>query len=123
MFEKSVKHRANDASNDVIAHPYSYAAGRGHNTLVEAFLSLGAEVNPQDHLGFTPLHGACQEGHLLCVQTLLKAGASLTLPTNLGVLPIHHAASYNRMEIVKALLEHGCSQHMVSCCHTEQTIN
>ena len=22
MFEKSVKHRANDASNDVIAHPY-----------------------------------------------------------------------------------------------------
>ena len=24
MFEKNVKHRANDASNDVIAHPYPY---------------------------------------------------------------------------------------------------
>ena len=23
MFEKKVKHRANDASNDVIAHPYA----------------------------------------------------------------------------------------------------
>ena len=27
MFEKTVKHRANDASNDVIAHPYGGGGG------------------------------------------------------------------------------------------------
>lgn len=90
------------------------AAIRGHNSSVEALLSWGAEVNPQDHGGFTPLHAACQEGHLLCVLTLLKAGARLTLPCKSGELPIHLAAGRNRMEIVKTVLEHGCSPDMLS---------
>ena len=90
------------------------AALKGHNASIEALLSWGAAVNPQDYAGFTPLHFACQEGHLLCVLTLLKAGASLTLPNNQGTLPIHKAAQHNRMEVVKTLLEHGCSPDMVS---------
>ena len=89
------------------------AVSKGHNTLIEALLSWGAEVHPQSHAGVTPLHFACQEGHLLCVLALLKAGASLTLTDNQGFLPIHHAAQYNRVEIVKTLLEHGCSPDMV----------
>ena len=99
-----------------------HAASRGHNASVEALLSWEAEVNPQDHTGFTPLNIACQEGHLLCVLTLLKAGASLTLPNNYGSLPIHVAASYNRVEFVKILLERGCSPDMVSCFTDKQFI-
>ena len=99
------------------------AAGRGHNALVEALLSWGAELNPQNYIGFTPVHIACQEGRLLCVLKLLKAGASLALPSSEGALPIHVAARHNRKEIVKTLLEHGCSQDMVSWLHNEQTIN
>ena len=91
-----------------------YAAVFGHNASVEALLSWGAEVNPQDVAGWTPLHGACQDGQLLCVLTLLKAGASLTLPANDGGLPIHAAAQCNRVEIVKTLLQRGCSPDMVS---------
>ena len=92
-----------------------FAALLGQNALVEALLSWGAEVNPEDHAGFTPLNAACQEGHLLCVLTLLKAGASLTLPDNPGqqALPIHLAARRNRVEVVKSLLDHGCSLDMV----------
>ena len=90
------------------------AALQGHNALVEALLSWGAEVNPQNHGGFTPLHAASQEGHLRCVFTLLKAEASFNLPDNDGTLPIHVAAGYNRAEVVKTLLEHGCSSDMVS---------
>ena len=90
------------------------AATKGHNASLEALLSWEAEVNPQDHAGYTPLHAACQEGHLLCVLTLLKAGASLTLPDNQGSRPIHLAAQRNRMEIVRTLLERGCSLNMVS---------
>ena len=91
-----------------------FAAVKGHNASIEALLSWGAEVSPQDYLGFTQLHLACQEGHLLCVLTLLKAGASLTLPDNHGLLPVHTAAQFNQVEIVRLLLEHGCSPDMVS---------
>ena len=90
------------------------AAITGHNTSLEALLSWGAEVNPQDYAGATPLLVACQEGHLHCVLTLLKAGASLTLPANEDELPIHVAAKYNRVEVVKTLIERGCSPDMVS---------
>ena len=91
-----------------------FAAIRGYNSSIEALLSWGDEVNPQNHFGATPLHFACQEGHLLCVLTLLKAGASLNLPDIQGSLPIHKAAQCNRVEVLKTLLEHGCSPDMVS---------
>ena len=91
-----------------------FAANQGQNASVEALLSWGAEVNPQNHAGFTPLHFACHEGQLPCVLTLLKAGASLTLENYQGGLPIHIAAQGNRVEIVRILLEHGSSPDMVS---------
>ena len=93
-----------------------YAAIRGHEAVVEALLSWGAIVDPQDHAGMTPLYAACQEGHLACVLALLKAGASFSLPYNSGGLPIHIAAAQNRVEIVRTLLDYGCSPDMVSCC-------
>ena len=104
----------NEVDPDTKHRALHLAAWEGHNASVEALLSWGAKVSPQDHAGFTPFHLACQEGYLLCVLTLLKAGASLTLPNNQGVLPIHLAAQRNRVEVVKTLLEHGCSPNMVS---------
>ena len=91
-----------------------FAAVKGHNASVEALLSWGAEVNPEDYLGQTPLGSACQAGHLPCVLTLLKAGASLSLPDQHGMLPIHIAAQFNRVEIVQTFLELGCSPDTVS---------
>ena len=41
-----------------------FAAINGHVAVVEALLSWGAAVDPQNHVGSTPLHAACQEGHL-----------------------------------------------------------
>ena len=83
-------------------------------TMLQWKPSSPGEQNPQDNIGWKPLHHACQEGHLLCVLTLLKAGASLTLPNNQGTLPIHVAAKDNRVEVVRTLLEHGCIPDMVS---------
>ena len=90
------------------------AAGSGHNDIVEALLSCGAEVNAQDCLGATPIFSACQYGHLTCVLTLLKAGASISLSINDGMLPIHIAAKENKVAIVSTFLEHGCSPDVVS---------
>ena len=98
------------------------AAIRGHEAVVEALLSWGAIVDPQDHAGMTPLYFACQEGHLACLLALLKAGAaSVSLPDNQGGLPIHIAAQTNRVEIVRTLLDWGCSPDMVSCCDNTST--
>ena len=99
------------------------AAGKGHQATVEALLTWGAAVDHQDHVGFTPLLGACEEGHLACVLTLLKAGANFSLSSNDGNFPIHAAAQKNRVEIVKTLLEHGCSLNMVSCTCSEITLS
>ena len=104
----------NEVVPDIKNTALQLAAMEGHNASVEVLLSWGAEVNPQDHAGFTPLHVACQDGHLICVETLLKAGASLTLPNIQGLLPIHLAALDNRVKIVRTLLEHGCRPDMVS---------
>ena len=92
------------------------AAAGGHEAVVEALLSWGAIVDPQDRNGLTPLYFACQAGHLSCVLPLLKARARVCLPNNNGFLPIHIAAEKNRVEIVRALLDYGCSPDMVSCC-------
>ena len=91
------------------------AAAIGHEALVEALLSWGAIVDPQDHAGLTPLHLACQDGHLACVLALLKAGASLFKTDIKGALPIHKAAGKNRVETVRTLLANGCSPNTVSC--------
>ena len=92
-----------------------HAAVKGHEAVVEALLSWGAIVDPQDHLGGTPLYAACQGGHLACVLALLKARASVSMPDNDGHLPIHIAAHKNRVETVSTLLDYGCSLDMVSC--------
>ena len=97
------------------------AAVHGHEALIEALLSWGAIVDPQDYVGTTPLYLACQEGHLACVLTLLKARASVSMPCNDGGLPIHIAAQTNRVEIVRVLLDYGCSPDSVSCCDNTLT--
>ena len=56
-----------------------HLAATGHEAVVEALLSWGAVVDPQNHTGGTPLRNACQEGHLACVLALLKAGASVSI--------------------------------------------
>ena len=91
-----------------------HAALKGHEAVVEALLSWGAAVDPQNHIGATPLSCACQEGYLPCVLTLLKSGASVSLPSYDGMLPIHNAAKKNGVEIVRCLVEFGQSSDMVS---------
>ena len=93
------------------------AAARGHEALAEVLLSWGASVDPQDHVGATPLFAACQEGHLACVLALLNAQASVSMPDNHGQLPIHAAAGDNQVEIVRALLDYGSSPDTVSFCN------
>ena len=95
-----------------------YAAGGGHQSLLQLLISHKADVNSRSRLEFTPLHMASQGGHLASVVTLLQAGADPLLPQVDGALPIHKAADHNHREVVRILIEQGgCSLDQVNCDH------
>ena len=94
--------------------PLHYAAGYGHESLIQLLLSHKANVNSKNRIGGTPLHLASHEGHLACVVTLLQGGADLQLPEHDGALPIHRAAENNHSEVIWILIEQGgCSPDQV----------
>lgn len=53
--------------------PLLAAVERGSRRLVTAFLQLGARLSADRHLGFTPLHLACQMGHWQLLPCLVDA--------------------------------------------------
>ena len=53
---------------------------QGDLTKCESLLDMGANLNSQDHAGWTPLHEAAQRGHIELVEVLLKRGASPNVP-------------------------------------------
>nr|XP_027232419.1 ankyrin repeat domain-containing protein 12-like [Penaeus vannamei] len=63
------------------------AACEGHRGAVEALAAGGADVDPVDHEGDTPLHGAASRGHLLAVGALVGLGASTSRKNRDGKTP------------------------------------
>ncbi|CAJ1397840.1 unnamed protein product [Effrenium voratum] len=53
--------------------PLLAAVEQGCRRLVEALLALGARLSADRHLGFTPLHLACQMGHWHLLPCLVEA--------------------------------------------------
>ncbi|KAK5658111.1 hypothetical protein OQA88_2667 [Cercophora sp. LCS_1] len=84
------------------------AANNGHTGIVRALLSKGAEVDPWDVDGATPLWNAAQKGHSEVVRMLLEAGADANVALHdSGYKVIHAAAQSGNIEVVRALLERG----------------
>lgn len=70
----------------------------------------GAEVNVRDHVGWTPLHEACNHGYLEVAQVLLDHGANIDDPGGTlcgGVTPLVDAAFNGHVDIVSLLVERG----------------
>lgn len=61
----------------------------------EDLLARNANINCQNHDGFTPLHLAASRGHQQCMQALLKSGADVAAVDNAGNTPIHIACAMN----------------------------
>ena len=73
-------------------------------------LNAGANVDPMDANGDTPLHMACLRGHLRAVQVLLDAGANRdAVVLRSGYTPMHAASCYGHLDVVKELCERGAS--------------
>ena len=81
------------------------AASCGMTDWVQELLAAGAEINPQDGDGDTPLGMAATNGHLDCVRLLLEAsGIAVNLPDNEGETPLAKAAYHGHPEVIKLLL-------------------
>jgi len=61
--------------------------------IIEILLAYGADINAQDHYGFTALHKACIQSNIRAVTLLLNRGASVSAVTHAGFTPLLLALS------------------------------
>ncbi|KAH8430510.1 ankyrin repeat domain-containing protein [Aspergillus melleus] len=96
-----------DKRNDLGAMGLHLAAGYGHLEIAEALCRAGAEVDPIDNDGETPLIRAAAGGYEALVLMLLKAGASVRTQGRWYGTALHGAALHGHVGAVRILLDHG----------------
>jgi ankyrin repeat protein len=89
-----------------------YAAGAEKNadSMVQLLLQAGAEVQPRDSEGMTPLHVAASgsdESHRIAVLLLLREGADPNKVSHDGLSPLVLAASAGSVAVVRYLVQYG----------------
>ena len=90
--------------------PIHQAAQGGHLKTVQLLLEKGADCDPDDESGTTPLWSAAQNGNAELMRELLKAGARVDVtPYERNRQPIHQAAANGHLEAVRVLLEYKAS--------------
>jgi Ankyrin repeats (3 copies) len=70
-------------------------AQKGRVDLMQEFIYAGADVNAQDHKGWTPLHYAVLSKSPAAVALLVESGADLQLKNNSGNNPIDIAIRFD----------------------------
>ena len=84
------------------------AARRGHKTVLQLLLDMGADINERNVFGETTLlgPGAVCYNHLPCVKMLIERGVDTTIPAHGGVSVLHRAAAKSTSsETMKILLD------------------
>jgi Ankyrin repeats (3 copies)/Ankyrin repeats (many copies) len=86
-------------------------ASRGHCfkdvSVLRLLLEHGADINVQNRIGWTALHGASYKGALEVVRLLLERGADVEAKDNDGQTALQVAVRYGREKVVELLREHG----------------
>lgn len=89
--------------------PLSWAAEKGHETVVEIFLAKGAQVNLSNDHGQTPISYAAKNGHGAIVKRLLEKGADIESQDNDGKTPLWHAIGGGSQVSILILLNNGAN--------------
>ncbi|KAF9894957.1 hypothetical protein FE257_004579 [Aspergillus nanangensis] len=87
--------------------PLSFAAEKGHSSIVCMLLGHGAQVDRQDHNGRTPLMWASRGGHNETVETLLENGVHINLRDRAGRTALSWAAANGHHKVMGQLSAHG----------------
>lgn len=93
--------------------PLSWAAAKGHLSIVRLLLLKGASISTRDNRhGLSPLHWAALQGHQMTVELLLEAGADVDDRIG-GSTSLAIAAARGHQTVVKVLLENGADPNLI----------
>ena len=81
------------------------ACENGHTTIVQNLLQNKANINAQDHNGWTPLYFACYYGKTENVHVLLNLNADPNIHNNDNESPLMAAWAKGHVQIVKIMLQ------------------
>ena len=87
--------------------PLHIASARGHLTVVQYLVELGADMEKVRLYDWTPLLDASAMGHLEVVRYLIEQGAKRDKATDSGNTSLHWAARYGHLEVAKLLMVYG----------------
>ncbi len=96
--------------------PLAAAAETGDRPTLVRLLAEGADPNPIDGGGKTPLIRAVQRGHVRLVSPLISRGADPDLRDggSTGWTPLMHAIHVREVDVVRALLNSGADPNAAS---------
>ncbi|XP_019720166.1 probable protein S-acyltransferase 23 [Hippocampus comes] len=85
--------------------PLHYAALHGNCSLVDLFLSNGADPNLTCNAGQSAFHFACRQGNIDIIHKMIKHGADLRVLDHQGKSSLHHAVTGGSIVAVHYLWE------------------
>ena len=111
VVECLLKHGAISTITDDNGWSPLHCACDTHNGIVLQLLNSGSEIDKQDNVGCTPLHGAAINGNLADLRVLLNSNANPNLTDIVGWSPYHCALKCTDMSIachiIKELIKFG----------------
>ncbi|XP_078129732.1 uncharacterized protein LOC144532697 [Sander vitreus] len=87
--------------------PLHYAALHGNRSMVDLFLSNGADPNMTCDAGQTAFHFACRQGNIFIMYQMMRYGADLRLIDLQRKTSLHHAVTGGSIVTVHYLWETG----------------
>ena len=85
-----------------------FRSQRMHMEVLKKMIELGADVNPHDLLGYTPLHHSLtcsgNEYTMKMAEVLLKNGANVNALNRFGDYPLMECIQIQNIEFIKLLI-------------------
>ncbi|EAY09467.1 hypothetical protein TVAG_126280 [Trichomonas vaginalis G3] len=95
-----------DQTNDINTC-FVYSPNFHLSSLLEYFISNGADINAKDGDESTPLHYAASDNNKKTAEILISNGADINAEDADGCTPLHYAASNNSKETAEILISNG----------------